>query len=185
MPLTASITAATPDQHELSAALVPGLLALGVATAVQTIAPLPSQHTLAQLVPVLLLCALLQIGVGLFEWRRERTFFAATFIAFGLLTCAEIHLLGLRTADSQAVTGGVSLLILWSLFALLMAAAAEEQGRLFRAVLAAVAVTLLAKALVLGCGLTSAWLLIALPGLATVALAGYASIRILTSATHG
>lgn len=183
MPLTASIATATPEQNELSVALIPGLIALGIGTAVQTLAFLPSPISASHLTPTLLLCALLQIGVGLFEWRRERIFFSATFVAFGLFTCSQVHQLALRSAEGQAVTGGLSLLVLWSLFALLMAGGAED--RLFRAVLGSVAVTLLAKALFLGFGLTAAWALVVATGLATAILAAYTSYRIVTHISHG
>lgn len=178
MALTATISS-EKLQDELSMATVPGLLGLGMATALQTLAASPLLPHAQILIPTIFLCAALQIVAGLNAWRRGQSFLSITFIAFGLFSCSQLPQLAALGGDSRSLLAEGSLLLFWGLFALFLTLSAEAFGRPFQLTLAAVTASMLIKALLLATGCTFAWQLPLGAGVVAVVAAGVAIQRIL------
>jgi len=179
MALSISMTT-DRQERELSITAFPGLAALGLATLLQATVSSPLQPALFLLLPLLLLCAGVQILVGLTEWHRGQLPLAVTFIAFGLFTCSQIPQIASPGTDPQSFFAVVTLQLFWGLFALLLMMATEQFERPFRLVLGAVGATLLGKAALLASGWTSAWPVILLAGVVVEAVCCWALLQIVT-----
>lgn len=167
-----SSTLAAAKLHDgLMMTRVAGILALGLSVLLEALVVTPFCSSSQALIAPLLLAAVVQIGAGLHEWRHERILASIVLVAFGLFTCSQISQLGnVSTTAANSLAQGAFLLF-WGLFAALVAAQPSDCGRAFHLLLAAVAATLLLKALVLVFAWSSLWPFPLLAGVITFALA--------------
>jgi hypothetical protein len=156
---------------------VAGTLALGLAILLEVLVVTPLCSSSQALVSPLFLAAMVQIGTGLNAWRHERLLESVVLVAFGLFTCAQISQLGNlpTTTGSSLAQGGF--LLFWGLFAARVAIQSSDCGRSFHLLLAAVATTLLLKALVLILAWPTLWPFPLLAGVITFALAILTGLR--------
>ncbi|MDZ4185936.1 MAG: hypothetical protein U1D97_13295 [Desulfuromonadales bacterium] len=147
---------------------VAGILALGFAVLLEAVVLSPVAASAQTLLAPLFLAAVIQIGAGLQAWRQERYLESVVLVAFGLFTCSQISQLGNVSAHSPAQ--GVFLLF-WGLFASRVAVQPSDCGRSFHLLLAAVAMTLLLKALVMVIVWSPLGYVLLLAGVITFALA--------------
>ena len=172
-----STLAATKLNDGLMMTRVAGILALGLSVLLEVLVVTPFCSSSQALLAPLLLAAVVQIGAGLNEWRHERILESVVLVAFGLFTCAQISQLGnLSTTPGNSLAQGAFLLF-WGLFASRIAAQPSDCGRSFHLLLAAVAATLLLKALVLVFASPILWPFSLLAGVITFALALLAALR--------
>lgn len=170
MARSSTITAAKQDEV-LIMSRVAGVLALGLAVLLEALAVTPFLATPKALITPLLLAALVQIGAGLDSWRHDRVLESVVFLAFGLFTCSQISQLGKVSLAAESPLAPGAFLLLWGVFALLIAVQPSDSGRFFHHLLAAVASTLLGKALLLVFSWHSLWALPLLCGVLTFSLA--------------
>ena len=176
----ASSTLAAAKLHDgLMLTRAAGILALGLSLLLETLVITPFCSSAQALLAPLLLAAVVQIGAGLHAWRQERILESVVLVAFGLFTCSQISQLGnlsVTTANSLAQGG---FLLFWGLFAARVATQPSDCGRSFHLLLAAVALTLLLKALVLVLAWPALWPLLLLAGVSSFALAIFTGFRYL------
>ena len=147
---------------------VAGILALGFSVLLEAVVLTPVIASAQALLSPLFLAAVIQIGAGLQAWRQERHLESVVLVAFGLFTCSQISQLGNLSANSPAQG---AFLLFWGLFAALVAAQPSDCGRPFHLLLAAVATTLLLKALVVVIVWSPLGYLLLLVGVVTFVLA--------------
>lgn len=140
------ILAAVKLHDGLMLSRVAGILALGLSVLLEALVVTPFFSNPQTLIAPLFLTAAIQIGAGLDGWHHDRFLESTVLVAFGLFTCSQISQLGNLSANSPAQG---ALLLFWGIFAALVATQQSECGRAFHLLLAAVATTLLLKALVL------------------------------------
>lgn len=175
-----SSTLAAAKLHDgLMLTRVAGILALGLAVLLEALVVTPFCPSSRALLAPLFLAAVVQIGAGLHEWRHERIFESVVLVAFGLFTCAQISQLGNLSATTGNSLAQGGFLLFWGSFAALVAAQASDCGRSFHLLLAAVAASLLLKALVLVLSWLTLWPLLLLAGVLSFALAILAALRYL------
>lgn len=155
---------------------VAGILGLGLAILLEAVVVTPFCPSPRAMIAPLLLTAVIQMGAGLNEWRHERTLAAVVLVAFGLFSCAQISQLGNAAAMTNSLAQGAFLLF-WGLFAARIAAQPSDCGRSFHLLLAAVATTLLVKAMVLVFAWSTLWAFPLLAGVITFALATLTVLR--------
>lgn len=158
---------------------VAGVLALGLSVLLEALVVTPFCSSSQTLIAPLFLAAVVQIGAGLNAWRHERILESVVLIAFGLFTCSQISQLGNLSATPANSLAQGAFLLFWGIFAALVAAQPSDCGRSFHLLLAAVATTLLLKALVLVFAWSSLWALPLLAGVLTFALAILTGLRYL------
>jgi hypothetical protein len=156
---------------------IAGVLALGLAVLLEALVVTPFCPSSHALLAPLLLSAVVQIGAGLNEWRHERIQESVVLVAFGLFTCAQISQLGNLSATPGSSLAQGGFLLFWGSFAALVAA--SDSGRSFHLLLAAVAVSLLLKSLVLLLSWLTIWPFLLLAGVLSFALAILAGLRCL------
>lgn len=156
---------------------VAGILALGFSVLLEALVVTPFASTSQALIVPLFLAAVVQIGSGLNEWRHERTIESVVLVAFGLFTCSQISQLGNLSATAGSSLAQGAFLLFWGVFAALIAAQSSDCGRSFHLLLAAVATTLLCKALLLAFVWSGLWPLLLLAGVITLALAILTGLR--------
>ena len=169
--MASSTLAAAKTYDGLIMTRVAGIFALGLSVLLETLVVTPFCSSSRALLAPLFLAALVQIGAGLHAWRHERILEAVVLVAFGLFTCSQISQLGNlpATAASSLAQGGF--LLFWGLFAARIAVQPSDCGRSFHFLLAAVAMTLLLKALVLVLAWPTLWPFLLLAGVISFALA--------------
>lgn len=150
---------------------VAGILALGFSVLLEAVVLTPVIASAQALLAPLFLAAVIQIGTGLQAWRQERHLESVVLVAFGLFTCSQISQLGNVSATSASSPAQGAFLLFWGLFAALVAAQPSDCGRSFHLLLAAVATTLLLKALVVVIAWSPLGYLLLLAGVVTFALA--------------
>jgi len=150
---------------------VAGILALGFSTLLQAIVLTPVVTSAQALLAPLFVAAAILIGAGLQGWRHERHLESVVLVAFGLLTCSQISQLGNISATSPNSPAQGAFLLFWGIFAALVAAQQSDCGRPFHLLLAAVATTLVLKALVVMMAWSFLGYLLLLAGVVAFALA--------------
>lgn len=155
---------------------VAGILALGFAILLQAIIHTPIGSGAQALLVPLFFAAVIQIGAGLQAWRHERHLESVVLVAFGLLTCSQISQLASTSAAATNSPAQSAFLLFWGIFAALVAAQSSDCGRSFHLLIAAVAATLLLKALVMVIAWSPLGYLLLLAGVVTFALALLAGI---------
>lgn len=163
--------AAAKLQDGLMMTRVAGILALGLSVLLETLVITPFCSSPQALLAPLLLAAAVQIGAGLHAWRYERILESVVLVAFGLFTCSQISQLGNLAATPANSLAQGGFLLFWGLFAVRIATQPSDCGRSFHFLLAAVALTLLLKALVLILAWATLWPLLLLAGVISFALA--------------
>jgi succinate-acetate transporter protein len=156
---------------------VVGILALGFSVLLEALVVTPFCSSSKALLAPLFLAAVVQIGAGLNEWRHERILPSVALVAFGLFTCSQIPQLGNLTATPANSLAQGAFLLFWGIFAARIAAQPSDCGRSFHLLLAAVATTLLLKALVLVLAWSTLWAFPLLAGVITFALSILAGLR--------
>jgi len=169
-----SLTLAATKLHDgLVMTRVVGILALGLSILLEALVVTPFAASSPALILPLFLAAAIQIGAGLNAWRQERILESVVLVAFGLFTCSQISQIG-HVSNSL---GQGAFLLFWGVFAALVAAQQSDCGRTFHLLLAAVATTLLLKAVVLIFALSFLWAFPLLAGVLTFALAILTGLR--------
>lgn len=176
MARSSTLAAAKVDDG-LMLTRVAGILALGLSVLLEALVVTPFCSSPRSLLAPLLFAAVVQIGAGLNEWRHERILASVVLVAFGLFTCAQISRLGHLSATPASSLAQGAFLLFWGLFAALVAAQPSECGRTFHLLLAAVAMTLLLKALVLTLAWPTLWPFPLLAGAMTLTLAIQSGLR--------
>jgi succinate-acetate transporter protein len=173
-----SLTFAAAKLHDgLILTRVAGILALGLSVLLETLAITPFCSSPQALLAPLFFVAVVQIGAGLNAWRHERILESVVMVAFGLFTCSQISQLGSLSATPANSLAQGAFLLFWGIFAARVAAQPSDCGRSFHLLLAAVATTLLLKALVLVLAWSSLWSFPLLAGVITFALAILTGLR--------
>lgn len=152
---------------------VVGLLGLSLSILLEALAATPFHAPPALLVSPLLLCAVVQVGAGLHEWRREHDLAAVIMISFGLFTCSQISKLGAAPSEVGALLAQGAFLLFWGIFAAILSTHTAPLGRSFQLLLGAVALTLLCKGLMVAFAWTFLWPLALLCGGLAVIAAGF------------
>jgi hypothetical protein len=156
---------------------VAGILTLGFAILLEVLVVTPFCSSSQALIAPLFLAAMVQIGAGLHAWRHERLLESVVLVAFGLFACAQISQLGNLPATTGNSLAQGGFLLFWGLFAARVAVQPSDCSRSFHLLLAAVATTLLLKALVLILAWPTLWPFPLLAGFVTFALAIIAGLR--------
>jgi succinate-acetate transporter protein len=175
-----SSTLAAAKLHDgLMLTRVAGILALGLSLLLETLVISPFCSSSQLLLAPLLLAAVVQIGAGLQAWRHEHILESVVLVAFGLFTCSQISQLGNLSATTANTLAQGGFLLFWGLFAARVTTQPSDCGRSFHLLLAAVALTLLLKALVLILAWPTLWPLLLLAGVISFALAILTGLRYL------
>lgn len=171
-----STLAVTKLHDGLMMTRVAGIMALGLSVLLEAFVVTPVCPSPRAMIAPLLLAAVIQIGAGLNEWRHDHALQSVILVAFGLFSCSQISQLGNTSTTGTSLAQGAFLLF-WGIFAALVAAQPSDCGRSFHLLLAAVATTLLLKALVLIFFWSTLWPIPLLAGVVTFALATLAVLR--------
>lgn len=173
-----SSTLAAAKLHDgLIMTRVAGIIGLGLSVLLEAVVVTPFCSNPRVMIAPLLLAAMVQIGAGLNEWRHERALASVVLVAFGLFTCSQISHLGNVSATPGTLLAQGAFLLFWGIFAALIAAQTSDCGRPFHLLLAAVATTLLLKALFLVFAWSALWSFPLLAGVITFALATLTALR--------
>lgn len=156
---------------------VAGILGLGLSILLEVLVVTPfCPHPRVMFAP-LFLTAVIQIGAGLNEWRQDRSLVSVVLVAFGLFSCAQISQLGHTSTATGNILAQGAFLLFWGIFAALVSAQPSDCGRSFPLLLAAVALTLLLKAVILVFALSTLWAFPLFSGVITFALATLTIVR--------
>jgi len=156
---------------------VAGILGLGLSVLLEAVVVTPFCSNPRVMIAPLLVAAVVQIGAGLNEWRHDRTLLSVVLVAFGLFSCSQISQLGNSSATTANLLAQGAFLLFWGMFAARVAVQPSDCGRSFHLLLAAVATTLLLKAMVLVFAWSTLWSLPLLAGAITFALATLTVLR--------
>jgi succinate-acetate transporter protein len=156
---------------------VAGILALGLSVLLEALVVTPFCTSSQSMLAPLFLAAVVQIGAGLHAWRHERILESVVLVAFGLFTCSQISQLDNLSATTASSLAQGGFLLFWGLFAARVAVQSSDCGLSFPLLLAAVATTLLLKALVLILAWPTLWAFPLLAGVLTFALAILTGLR--------
>ena len=156
---------------------VAGILALGLSVLLEALVVTPFCASSQALLAPLLLAAVVQIGAGLNAWRHERILESVVLVAFGLFTCSQVSQLGNVSVTTANFLAQGGFLLFWGLFASRIAVQTSDCGRSFHLLLAAAAMTLLFKGMVLILAWPTLWAFPLLAGVLTFALAILAGLR--------
>jgi len=172
-----STLAAAKLSDGLMMSRIAGILALGLSVLLEALVVTPFCSSPQALLAPLFFAAVLQVGAGLNAWRHERLLESVVLVAFGLFTCSQISQLGNLSATTANSLAQGAFLLFWGLFAARVATQPSDCSRSFHLLLAAVAMTLLLKALVLLLAWPTLWPLLLLAGVLSFSLAILAGLR--------